>query len=305
MSIFLVCEGTADGLDVRVLDLIVAQKLNREIHIIPAGGERGLGSVASWLEERSRKPLPDGTMGSPRDRAYAIEDRDFCSLEEVERIWQRPDQKRWIWRRHEIENYLLDPRLIVDAFDALKAAHVRGADVLPGDLDVVRLVLQEIAQPMLEDHAGWLTYWHLVSHKRATADTRLLWPDSPLPPSLGSPYPGRVEWLDYLRSECTRMRESCKQLAGDVAFDEPAIVEAYDHVLLQITRPDFLASGRTIHALVHLVADAGATLVGIGAVIEKRFEGGREVLGYLDVPIEALAVVTDMSDGRIVFEGDQ
>jgi xanthine phosphoribosyltransferase len=67
---------------------------------------------------------------------------------------------------------------------------------------------------------------------------------------------------------------------------------------------DFLASGRTIHALVHLVADAGATLVGIGAVIEKRFEGGREVLGYLDVPIEALAVITDMSDGRIVFEGD-
>lgn len=67
---------------------------------------------------------------------------------------------------------------------------------------------------------------------------------------------------------------------------------------------DFLASGRTIQALVSLVADAGATLVGIGAVIEKSFEGGREALGFLDVPIEALAVITDMSDGRIVFEGD-
>jgi xanthine phosphoribosyltransferase len=67
---------------------------------------------------------------------------------------------------------------------------------------------------------------------------------------------------------------------------------------------DFLASGRTIQALVRLVADAGATLVGIGAVIEKRFEGGREALDYLGVPVEALAVITDMSDGRIVFAGD-
>ena len=68
---------------------------------------------------------------------------------------------------------------------------------------------------------------------------------------------------------------------------------------------DFLASGRTIQALVRLVADAGATLVGIGTVIEKRFEGGREVLAHLNVPIEALAVITDMSDGRIVFEGER
>ncbi len=37
---------------------------------------------------------------------------------------------------------------------------------------------------------------------------------------------------------------------------------------------DFLASGATIRALVELVQHAGATLVGIGAVIEKRFEGG-------------------------------
>ena len=64
---------------------------------------------------------------------------------------------------------------------------------------------------------------------------------------------------------------------------------------------DFLASGRTIEALAKLVADASATLVGIGAVIEKRFEGGRDDLAHLNVPIEALAVITDMSDGRIVF----
>jgi xanthine phosphoribosyltransferase len=65
---------------------------------------------------------------------------------------------------------------------------------------------------------------------------------------------------------------------------------------------DFLASGATIEALVRLIDHAGATLVGIGTAIEKRFEGGRETLAYLDVPIVSLAVITDMSDGRIVIE---
>jgi xanthine phosphoribosyltransferase len=65
---------------------------------------------------------------------------------------------------------------------------------------------------------------------------------------------------------------------------------------------DFLASGQTINALVELALQAGATVVGIGAVIEKAFEKGREQLAHLDVPVEALAVVTSMADGKIVVE---
>ena len=41
---------------------------------------------------------------------------------------------------------------------------------------------------------------------------------------------------------------------------------------------DFLASGATILGLARLAKAAGADLVGIGALIEKTFEGGREVL---------------------------
>jgi len=65
---------------------------------------------------------------------------------------------------------------------------------------------------------------------------------------------------------------------------------------------DFLASGSTIMALVRLVEHAGATLVGIGAAIEKRFESGREELEKLNVPIVSLAVIGDMSDGKIVLD---
>ena len=65
---------------------------------------------------------------------------------------------------------------------------------------------------------------------------------------------------------------------------------------------DFLATGHTILGLVRLARAAGSSVVGVGAVIEKTFEGGRQALKSLGVPIESLAVITDMSEGRIVFQ---
>jgi xanthine phosphoribosyltransferase len=64
---------------------------------------------------------------------------------------------------------------------------------------------------------------------------------------------------------------------------------------------DFLASGQTMLALIKLLRAAGAIVVGIGAVVEKTFEGGREALRDLSVPIESLAVITAMKDGEITF----
>lgn len=64
---------------------------------------------------------------------------------------------------------------------------------------------------------------------------------------------------------------------------------------------DFLASGSTILGLVRLAQAAGAEVVGIGALVEKVFEGGRTALSDLGVPIEALVSITSMDDGEIVF----
>jgi len=65
---------------------------------------------------------------------------------------------------------------------------------------------------------------------------------------------------------------------------------------------DFLASGSTIGALARLIEHANARLVGIGAVIEKSFEGGRESLKPLGVPIATLAVISKMTDDLIEVE---
>lgn len=64
---------------------------------------------------------------------------------------------------------------------------------------------------------------------------------------------------------------------------------------------DFLASGATIAALVRLAQTAGAEVVGIGTLIEKIFEGGRELLGAANVPIESLVTITAMDEHGITF----
>jgi xanthine phosphoribosyltransferase len=64
---------------------------------------------------------------------------------------------------------------------------------------------------------------------------------------------------------------------------------------------DFLASGQTILGLARLAEASGSRIVGVGALIEKVFEGGRAALQSLGVPVESLACITSMEDGAIVF----
>ena len=64
---------------------------------------------------------------------------------------------------------------------------------------------------------------------------------------------------------------------------------------------DFLATGATILGLARLAQTAGSTLVGIGALVEKIFEGGRAALATLGVPIESLACIRSMEGEQITF----
>jgi xanthine phosphoribosyltransferase len=64
---------------------------------------------------------------------------------------------------------------------------------------------------------------------------------------------------------------------------------------------DFLASGQTILGLIRLAQAAGSTVIGVGALIEKTFEGGRELLEATGMKVEALARIASLADDRIVF----
>lgn len=64
---------------------------------------------------------------------------------------------------------------------------------------------------------------------------------------------------------------------------------------------DFLASGQTILGLVRLAEASGSKIVGIGALIEKVFEGGRVALKPLGIPVHSLACITSMDEDGVVF----
>lgn len=78
----------------------------------------------------------------------------------------------------------------------------------------------------------------------------------------------------------------------------PEFVNRTDKVLII---DDFLATGKTIMALIDLAHQAGAEVLGVGTVIEKAFEGGRAKLEAKGLRVRSLAVITEMTDQEIIF----
>ena len=66
---------------------------------------------------------------------------------------------------------------------------------------------------------------------------------------------------------------------------------------------DFLANGCALQGLIQLVTEAGATVEGIGIVIEKGFQSGGRIIRNLGYPLESLAIVESMDSetGEITF----
>lgn len=64
---------------------------------------------------------------------------------------------------------------------------------------------------------------------------------------------------------------------------------------------DFLAHGEAALGMAELVRQAGAELVGVGAVIEKQFQGGGARLRGKGCRVESLAVIESIRDGQITF----
>lgn len=64
---------------------------------------------------------------------------------------------------------------------------------------------------------------------------------------------------------------------------------------------DFLAYGNAIKGLIRIIEDAGASLAGVGIIIEKEFQNGGNELRSKGVRIESLAKVAAMSDSSLTF----
>jgi len=73
-----------------------------------------------------------------------------------------------------------------------------------------------------------------------------------------------------------------------------------DHLLII---DDFLANGCALQGLISIAEDAGATIEGLGIVIEKGFQVGGRVIRNLGYRLESLAIVDamDAETGAITF----
>ncbi len=67
---------------------------------------------------------------------------------------------------------------------------------------------------------------------------------------------------------------------------------------------DFMAGGNACNALIDIIKQAGAEVVGIGIAIEKGFQPGGQALRDKGYNLRSLAIVESMGDGKITFRND-
>ena len=99
----------------------------------------------------------------------------------------------------------------------------------------------------------------------------------------------------------TTVRSFTKQRDYNVIISKEYLT-ADDRVLFI---DDFLAFGNTAKGIVDLCQQAGAQLLGMGFIIEKAFQHGREALLELGVPrIESLAIIESLDNCEIKLKKD-
>lgn len=76
-------------------------------------------------------------------------------------------------------------------------------------------------------------------------------------------------------------------------------ITADDHVLLV---DDFLANGEAATAAIRLIRMSHATIAGLGVLIEKSFQPGREKLTAQGIEVYALARIAKMAENYIEFK---
>lgn len=68
---------------------------------------------------------------------------------------------------------------------------------------------------------------------------------------------------------------------------------------------DFLANGQAAKGLCDLIEKSGASLAGIGIVIEKGFQKGGALLREKGIRVHSLAIIENMSEKMISFRNEE
>ena len=98
----------------------------------------------------------------------------------------------------------------------------------------------------------------------------------------------------------TKVHSFTKQREYTV-FVSKEYLNAGEHILVI---DDFLACGNAAVGLADLCAQAGATVEGLGFLVEKAFQGGRRLIAerISGARVESLAIISSLDAGKIEFQ---
>lgn len=88
-----------------------------------------------------------------------------------------------------------------------------------------------------------------------------------------------------------------KQVTSTISISRKFLSEE-DNVLII---DDFLANGQAAKGLIELCQQAGASVEGIGILIEKSFQDGRQLLEDMGIQVVSLARVESLKNGQVTF----
>ncbi len=208
----LLCEGDFDE---RFLDRIFN---TRELKAQQVGGVRNLRPAATYLARQNQL-------------VFTIQDRDFRPLSEAEECYSKNYAGRhFMWRRHELENYLIEPRVVANCFKQLQPhSKIR----LPDTEDSARHWIKNLARDLLEDQAGRQTAWEL---RRQLHDT------FPTISSISQENAilSREGWQNRLITAMEEMRSQAQQFEGFVQTTDADILQDYEANLQAFSEHSFL-----------------------------------------------------------------
>lgn len=89
-----------------------------------------------------------------------------------------------------------------------------------------------------------------------------------------------------------------KQESNEISVSKAHICE--NDTLLIID--DFLANGQAVLGLLDIAEQSGASIAGVGIVIEKGFQPGGDMLREKGLRVESLAIISSLDNNQVAFK---
>ena len=169
-----------------------------------------------------------------------VVDRDYARRDVVEAAFN-DGKRRFRWRRHSIENYLLEPAVVVHALTSMinttpsSKRYLLGS--VPNDEATIAMELRTCAQARAPQEAGRMAYYRLWEDISDPAG-RI---DNGLPTVLSQGSPNVAACRQALIAEVTRMIQKANETAACMYLAPLAIQQRYDDELARITAGGYMS----------------------------------------------------------------